>query len=189
MKKYLLTLLMGLIFVPMMAQQSVVIEGSLPQLPRTTRVGNLYYVGDTVLKKAGYERYLQQTCTPAYQVFHKGRVLATGGWCLLGVGGACVVTSIPLLLCTATYLSPVVRMALGFPSPTSTEAIVNFRIGFGLVIGGAAAVVGSLALLNFGYDKQHGAANMYNVHANPNAPAYWSLTASGTNGLGIAYNF
>lgn len=189
MKKNILSLLLCLIFLPMMAEQSVVIKGSQPELPRTVRAGNQYNVGDTVYKKAGYERYLKANCTPAYQVFHKGRVLATSGWTLLGVGGACVIGSVPLLLSTANYISPAIRIALGLPSQTSTQAIINFRVGLGLALGGAVTVVGSLALLNFGYDKQHGAVNIYNAHTSPNAPAYWSLTASGINGVGIAYNF
>ncbi len=160
-----------------------------PLMPRTTRVGNRYYVNNEVMRMRAYEGYLKNTCPEAYGLFHNGRTLMIAGWTCFGVGGGLLVTGIPFLLSTLVYAVPSIGTYIGMPSPSQVQSIVHCRVGCFLALGGAAGLIASLPLLKIGYNRMHGAAKVYNAKACENAPTYWTLSAASPAGVGATLNF
>ena len=187
MKQIVLVAFLLMSLLPLEAQLVQHIES--PLMPRTTRVGNRYYVNNEVMCMKAYEGYLKNTCPEAYGLFHNGRTLMIAGWSCFGVGGGLLVSGIPFLLSTLVYAVPDIGTYIGMPSPSPTASIVHCRVGCFFALGGVAGLIASLPLLKIGYNRMHNAAQVYNAKAYESAPTYWTLSAYSITGVGATLNF
>lgn len=142
-----------------------------PVLSYVSRSGNTYYYEGKKMRGASYERFLEENCSEAYDLYHKGDVTAAAGWTLLACGlGFDIGATIGALILSSAKVG-------------SSPAITAFSVI------GACCEIACIPTLCVGYAQKHKSADVFNTTcANKTPQAYWSINAS-PNGLGIAYNF
>lgn len=154
------------------------------------------YMGSKMDKKA-YLNFLRTNCPDAYKTYNKGSKLIIGGWCLLGIGVACVIGGgIHYYIADKNYDDlRTKREYWDYYSKEQKESLRNQRdkyhtISYAIMGVGGGIVVTSIPLLSTGYTFRKNARNIYNANcASPSiSPISLNLTA-GQNGLGIALQF
>lgn len=147
-----------------------------------TRSGNTYFLGNQVMDKKAYIRFLETNCPAAWQKANSGYKTATAGWCLLGIGAGLEIGGvIGIIATTGSIINGTI---------VDGTTAVNSTLGLAtLYYVGAVSIVASIPTIAVGYAKMHNSVDVYNVAcATAQVRPYWSIQTS-KNGIGLAYNF
>ena len=147
-----------------------------------TRSGNTYFLGNQVMDKKAYIRFLETNCPAAWQKANSGYKTATAGWCLLGIGAGLELGGvIGVIATTGSIINGTTDD--GMTAVNSTLALAA------LYYVGAFSIVASIPTISVGYAKMHNSVDVYNVACTTaQVRPYWSIQTS-NNGIGLAYNF
>lgn len=147
-----------------------------------TRSGNTYFLGNQVMDKKAYIRFLETNCPAAWQKANSGYKTATSGWCLLGIGAGLELGGvIGVIATTGSIINGTTDD--GMTAVNSTLALAA------LYYVGTFSIVASIPTIAVGYAKMHNSVDVYNVACTTaQVRPYWSIQTS-KNGIGLAYNF
>ncbi len=147
-----------------------------------TRSGNTYFLGNQVMDKKAYIRFLETNCPAAWQKANSGYKTATAGWCLLGIGAGLELGGvIGVIATTGSIINGTTDD--GMTAVNSTLALAA------LYYVGTFSIVASIPTIAVGYAKMHNSVDVYNVACTTaQVRPYWSIQTS-KNGIGLAYNF
>lgn len=147
-----------------------------------TRSGNTYFLGNQVMDKKAYIRFLETSCPAAWQKANSGYKTATAGWCLLGIGAGLELGGvIGVIATTGSIINGTTDD--GMTAVNSTLALAA------LYYVGTFSIVASIPTIAVGYAKMHNSVDVYNVACTTaQVRPYWSIQTS-KNGIGLAYNF
>ncbi len=153
------------------------------------------YMGSKMDKKA-YVNFLKNNCPEAYKQYNKGTKTIIGGWCVFGLGLACVAGGgIEYFMAGKNYKDVEKRQYWELYTDDQKESLRKKRdqyytIGYAIMGVGGAITITSIPILAVGYSKQKKSVQTYNRNcSSPKiSPLTLNLTA-GPNGLGVAMNF
>ena len=148
------------------------------------RSGNTYFLGNQVMDKKAYIRFLETNCPAAWQKANSGYKTATAGWCLLGIGAGFELGGLIGLIATA---GSTINSDYDY---AEADAKMHTALGLTAVYCvGAFSIVASIPTIAVGYAKMHNSVDVYNVACTTaQVRPYWSVQTS-RNGIGLAYNF
>jgi len=196
MKKLLFTLVLAVVSVYAMAQESAaapVAADADTMFQKVTRVGNTYSVGNNAMNSKAFMGYLQSRDAVSYQTFRSARNLANAGWGLLAVGLACEIASVPMLIYgTMNTAKSVTSETTGDEAAKKADQIANIAVASEMMlIGGGLVSTAGVVCISLGYVRMHETAEIYNgtmSYRRKQAGMNVALQSS-RDGIGIALQF
>ncbi len=133
-----------------------------------TRLGENYTYQGRVMNRNVYANFLSNNCPSAYEIYHKGHIIAYSGMLLLSA-------------------------AIGMEIGTLIGGAItrNFSSSMPWIYCALGCTIASIPLFIVGYNKMHKSVDIFNeqcIQSANRTQSYWSIGASG-NGVGLVLNF
>ena len=155
-----------------------------------------YYLDGKPISNKEVEEFLRLNDPEAWQSYRVGNPMWISGWCTLGVGVACAVTGIGMVVVPAVHvfgsaLLWAVTLGAYQADDLNYDTSLVMTVGAGLLYAGEALTFASIPLIAVGGVKKFRAHGIYNENClkKQSQPQLELSLQASSNGLGFALRF